>query len=124
MKILNCPAKMFLVFRVALRCETSFSRLSLAIGGTVCGAEREGERDCLRAAEGCAATLESEYAGALGFLEACKKLGAPRYVVKTELDPENALPHVLAVVERVLAASSLRFLLAEDALERADANPL
>ena len=71
-----------------------------------------------------AATLESEYAGALGFLEACKKLGAPRYVVKTELDPENALPHVLAVVERVLAASSLRFLLAEDALERADANPL
>lgn len=71
-----------------------------------------------------AATLESEYAGALGFLEGCKKLGAPRYVVKTELDPENALPHVLAVVERVLAASSLRFLLAEDALERADANPL
>ena len=71
-----------------------------------------------------AATLESEYAGALAFLEACKKLGAPRYVVKTELDPENALPHVLGVVERVLAASSLRFLLAEDALERADANPL
>ena len=71
-----------------------------------------------------AATLETEYAGALGFLEACKKLGAPRYVVKTELDPENALPHVLAVVERVLGASSLRFLLAEDALDRADANPL
>ena len=71
-----------------------------------------------------ATTLETEYAGALGFLEACKKLGAPRYVVKTELDPENALPHVLAVVERVLGASSLRFLLAEDALDRADANPL
>ena len=70
-----------------------------------------------------ATTLETEYAGALGFLEACKKLGAPRYVVKTELDPENALPHVLAVVERVLGASSLRFLLAEDALNRADANP-
>ena len=50
-----------------------------------------------------AATLESEYAGALGFVEACKKLGAPRYVVKTELDPQSALPHVLAVVERVRA---------------------
>ena len=39
--------------------------------------------------------------------------------MKTELDPQ-ALPHVLAVVERVLAGSSLRFLLAEDALDRAD----
>ena len=40
-------------------------------------------------------------------------------VGKTELDP-HAKPHVIAVVEKVLASSSLRFLLAEDALERAE----
>ena len=67
-----------------------------------------------------AAALKSEYAGVFAFLELCKTLGAPRYTMKTDLDPD-AKPHVLAVVERVLAACTLRFLLAEDALERADA---
>lgn len=67
-----------------------------------------------------AETLEAEYGGVLAFLECCKLLGAPRYVMKTDLDP-NAKPHVIAVVERVLANSMLRFLLDADALERADA---
>ena len=67
-----------------------------------------------------AETLEAEYGGVLAFLECCKLLGAPRYTMKTDLDP-NAKPHVIAVVERVLANSTLRFLLDAEALERADA---
>jgi hypothetical protein len=65
-------------------------------------------------------TLEAEYGGVLAFLETCKKLGAPRYTMRTSLDPD-ALPHVIAAVERCIGASSLRFLLDEKALERADA---
>lgn len=68
-----------------------------------------------------AKTFELEYAGVMKFLEGCKRLGAPRYAMRTSLDPE-AKPHVIAVVEKVLADSTLRFLLAEDALERADAS--
>ena len=58
------------------------------------------------------------------FLEACKRLGAPRYVMKPEFGSvvaDEAKPHVIEVVEKVIASSSLRFLLSEDALERADA---
>jgi hypothetical protein len=71
-----------------------------------------------------AAALAREYAGALAFLEACKRLGAPRYVLKPEFGSvvaDEAKPHVIEVVEKVIASSSLRFLLSEDALERADA---
>lgn len=64
--------------------------------------------------------FEAEYSGVLQFLEGCKRLGAPRYTIRTSLDP-NAKPHVIAVVEKVLADSTLRFLLGEDAVERADA---
>lgn len=64
-------------------------------------------------------TLQAEYGGVLAFLETCKRLGAPRYTIRTDLDP-NAKPHVIAVVERLLAASPLRFLLDEAALSRAD----
>ena len=53
------------------------------------------------------------------FVDGCKRVGAPRYAMRTSLDP-HAKPHVIAVVEKVLAKSTLRFLLAEDALERAD----
>ena len=66
-------------------------------------------------------TLAREYTGVLCFLEGCRRLGSPRYTTRTSLDP-NAKPHVLLVVERVLADSSLRCLLAEDALERADSS--
>jgi len=69
-----------------------------------------------------AAGLEAEYSGVLAFLEAAKRLGAPRYTLKTTLDP-SAQPHVIRVVEKVLAGSPLRFLLSEDALERADVGP-
>ena len=67
-----------------------------------------------------AAGLQAQYSGALGFLELCKKLGAPRYTSKTDMtdDPQ---PHVIKVVERVLAGSSLRCLLSDEALDRADA---
>ena len=67
-----------------------------------------------------ATALEAEYSGVLGFLEACKRVGGPRYTMKTDLDPA-ARPHVIAMVEKVLAASVLRFLLDEETLERADA---
>ena len=66
------------------------------------------------------AALEAEYGGVLRLFELCKQLDAPRYTIKTDLDPQ-AKPHVVAMVERVLAASPLRFLLCEEALERADA---
>ena len=71
-----------------------------------------------------AVALEAEYAGALKFLECCKKLGAPRYSMGTDqakfVAPE-AKAASIALAERVLAACPLRFLLATDALERADA---
>ena len=67
-----------------------------------------------------AAALAAEYSGALAFLEACKRVGGPRYSMKTDLDPD-ARPHVLAMVEKVIAASVLRFLLDEGTLARADA---
>lgn len=66
-----------------------------------------------------ASTLQAEFRGPLAFLEGLKVLGAPRYTMRTALDP-SAKPHVIAVVERLIAASLLRFLLSEDALERAD----
>ena len=59
-----------------------------------------------------AATLQAEYSGVLDFLELCKRVGAPRYTIKTELDP-NALPHVIAIVEKLLAVTPLRCLLAD-----------
>ena len=62
-------------------------------------------------------TLETEYSQVLTFLEGCRKLGAPRYTMKTELSPDSK-PHVIAVVEKVIAASSLRFLLSDDVLKR------
>ena len=62
-------------------------------------------------------TLETEYGEVLTFLEGCRKLGAPRYAMKTELSPDSK-PHVIAVVERIIAGSSLRFLLSHDALKR------
>eukprot|EP00928_Gymnodinium_smaydae_P050325 TRINITY_DN33895_c0_g1_i1.p1 TRINITY_DN33895_c0_g1~~TRINITY_DN33895_c0_g1_i1.p1 ORF type:complete len:237 (+),score=35.19 TRINITY_DN33895_c0_g1_i1:92-802(+) len=65
--------------------------------------------------------LAAEYSGVFGFLELCKTLGPPRYGIRTDLDPD-AKPHVILVVERLLASSSLRILLDEDALERADAD--
>ena len=64
--------------------------------------------------------LKSEFGGVLAFLELCKRVGAPRYTLKTDLDP-NAKPHVIAVIERLLGASELRFMLDAAALERADA---
>jgi hypothetical protein len=67
-----------------------------------------------------AAGLEAQYSGVLAFLELCKKLGAPRYTSKTDLT-DDPLPHVIKMVERVIAGSSLRGLLSHDALERADA---
>lgn len=63
--------------------------------------------------------LQSEYGGVLDFFDTCKRLGAPRYTIRTDLDPD-AKPHVIAVVERLLAASSLRFLLDDTALARVD----
>ena len=63
--------------------------------------------------------LHAEYGGVLTFFDTCKRLGAPRYTIRTDLDP-NAKPHVIAVVERLLAASSLRFLLDDAALARVD----
>ena len=65
-----------------------------------------------------AETLVNEYAGVLAFLEGCRRVGRPRYAMRTDLDP-NAQPHVLLVVEKLLAGSSLSFVLSEDALERA-----
>ena len=59
-----------------------------------------------------AAALEREYGGVLTFLDGCKRLGAPRYTMKTVLDPE-AKPHVISMIEKVLAASPLHILLAE-----------
>jgi hypothetical protein len=66
--------------------------------------------------------LEMEYCGVLAFLEACRRVGPPRYVMKTELDP-NAQPHVIAVVERLLASSSLAFVLTDEARERTRVRP-
>jgi hypothetical protein len=43
-----------------------------------------------------AATLLEEYGGVLRFLELCRRLGAPRYTMRTSLDPD-AKPHVSAV---------------------------
>ena len=70
-----------------------------------------------------AAALAAEYAGPLAFLEACKRVGGGRYCMKTDLDPD-ARPHVIAMVEKVIAASVLRFLLDEGTLGRADAAAL
>ena len=71
-----------------------------------------------------AIALEAEYAGALTFLECCKKLGTPRYSMGTDqakfVAPE-AKAASIALAERVLAACPLRFLLSADALSRADA---
>lgn len=69
-----------------------------------------------------AAALQSEYAGPLAFLDGLKRLGAPRYTMRTSvIDASDEVPdHVQRLVERALAGSTLRFLLAEDALERAD----
>ena len=44
-----------------------------------------------------ASTLQAEFRGPLAFLEGLKVLGAPRYTMRTALDP-SAKPHVIAVV--------------------------
>lgn len=61
-----------------------------------------------------AEALVAEYGGVMRFLELCRRLGPPRYTMKTALDPE-AKPHVIAVVERLCAASALRCLLSCEA---------
>ena len=64
-----------------------------------------------------ASTLQAECGGVLAFLEVCKRLGPPRYLLRTALDLD-AKPHVLQVVERLLASCALRCLLHEEALAR------
>ena len=68
-----------------------------------------------------AAVLAADYSSVFGFFELCKKVGeAPRYMMKTYLDPNCAMPHVLAMVEKIIASSSLRFLLDPAALARVE----